>query len=98
MGSSDPISWPPCSPDLKPCHYFLWGCLKNIVYGEPPNKILEIEIRIKRPGASIDRNISMKVYENLETRLCSVLKEGRGHFEDTISYKNTHIAGTDMHH
>ena len=27
--------WPPCSPDLNPCHYYLWGYLKSKVYCDP---------------------------------------------------------------
>ena len=26
------IDWPPYSPDLTPCDYFLWNALKDIVY------------------------------------------------------------------
>jgi hypothetical protein len=24
--------WPPCSPDLKPCDFYLWGILKDEIY------------------------------------------------------------------
>jgi len=30
-------SWPPCSPDMNPCHYFLWGYLKNQMYCTNPH-------------------------------------------------------------
>ncbi|GBL97863.1 hypothetical protein AVEN_87314-1, partial [Araneus ventricosus] len=26
-------AWPPCSPDLNPCDFWLWGFLKDRVYG-----------------------------------------------------------------
>ena len=32
IGKKGPISWPPRSPDLNPCDFFLWGHLKNQLY------------------------------------------------------------------
>ncbi|KAJ8953499.1 hypothetical protein NQ318_023620 [Aromia moschata] len=31
-GNDAPISWPPRSPDLNPCDFFIWGDLKQKVY------------------------------------------------------------------
>ncbi|KAJ8959387.1 hypothetical protein NQ318_022074 [Aromia moschata] len=31
-GNEAPISWPPRSPDLNPCDFFIWGDLKQKVY------------------------------------------------------------------
>ncbi|GBM38221.1 hypothetical protein AVEN_8282-1 [Araneus ventricosus] len=28
-----PTAWPPRSPDLNPCDFWLWGYLKDVVYG-----------------------------------------------------------------
>ena len=30
------IEWPPRSPDLTPCDFFLWGHLKSKVYSTSP--------------------------------------------------------------
>ena len=30
------FSWPPCSPDLNPCDYFLWGYLKDKMFSSAP--------------------------------------------------------------
>ena len=30
------VEWPPRSPDLTPCDFFLWGYLKNRVFSSPP--------------------------------------------------------------
>ncbi|GBO23851.1 hypothetical protein AVEN_79130-1 [Araneus ventricosus] len=27
-----PTDWPPRSPDVNPCDYWLWGCLKDVVH------------------------------------------------------------------
>jgi hypothetical protein len=32
VGQGGPIVWPPCSPDLTPLDFFLWGCVKDQVY------------------------------------------------------------------
>jgi hypothetical protein len=29
---TDEAVWPPSSPDLNPCDFFLWGHLKQLVY------------------------------------------------------------------
>jgi hypothetical protein len=31
----DPSAWPPCSPDLNPLYFYLWGHLKTPVYAAP---------------------------------------------------------------
>jgi len=33
------FSWPPCSPDLNPCDYFLWGYLKDKVFSGAPRTL-----------------------------------------------------------
>lgn len=52
-GIAGPISWPPCSPDMTPCDYFLWRYLKYIRYCEPPNTISELMTKITYAVASI---------------------------------------------
>lgn len=32
IGRDGPIPWPPRSPDLNPCDFFLWSYVKSIVY------------------------------------------------------------------
>jgi hypothetical protein len=29
IGGAAPIAWPPCSPDLTPLDFFLWGFVKE---------------------------------------------------------------------
>ncbi|GFT19222.1 uncharacterized protein TNCV_303401 [Trichonephila clavipes] len=40
------MDWPPYSPDLTPCDYFLWGTLKDIVYSKHPATLDELESAI----------------------------------------------------
>ena len=34
------IKWPPRSPDLTPCDFFLWGHLKDNIYTSPRARIV----------------------------------------------------------
>jgi transposase len=40
------IEWPPRSPDLTPCDFFLWGHLKSKVYSTPPANLEDLRERI----------------------------------------------------
>ena len=40
------VEWPPRSPDLTPCDFFLWGHLKDKVFTTPPANIQELRARI----------------------------------------------------
>ena len=40
------VEWPPKSPDLKQCDYFLWGYLKSKVYFSPPTNATKWRKRI----------------------------------------------------
>ena len=35
VGRGGSVPWTPRSPDLTPLDYFLWGSMKNMVYGTP---------------------------------------------------------------
>jgi hypothetical protein len=38
--------WPPRSPDLNPCEFYLWGKLKNVVYANSLNTNIEWTIGV----------------------------------------------------
>ena len=44
--------WPPQSPDLSPCDFFLWGYLKSVVYNPLPKSIEELK-EIKKMNKDI---------------------------------------------
>ena len=35
------VEWPPRSPDLTPCDFFMWGYLKDKVFSTPPRSVDE---------------------------------------------------------
>jgi hypothetical protein len=44
----DKKKWPPRSPDLNPCDYFLWGYLKSRVYNPLPKDLDDLKANIER--------------------------------------------------
>jgi len=39
-------AWPPRSPDLNPCDFWLWGALKEEIYSTNPSTMDELKLRI----------------------------------------------------
>jgi hypothetical protein len=64
------LKWPPRSPDLTPCDFFLWGYVKEQVFVPP--LLLDIDELKLRNNASIettDRNTLERVWDELDNRL-----------------------------
>ena len=40
--------WPPRSPDLNPCDFYLWGCLKSVVYNPLPKTLDDLIANLER--------------------------------------------------
>ncbi|GFW38070.1 transposable element Tc3 transposase [Trichonephila clavipes] len=40
-----PVNWPPRSCDLTPLDYFLWGCVKSLIYADKPQTLDHLECR-----------------------------------------------------
>lgn len=78
------FDWPPYSPDLTPCDYFLWGTLKDQVYGTNPSTINELENAIQKACVSISRDTLHKVTENFVLRLRHVCAVKGAHFESIL--------------
>ncbi|GBL91426.1 hypothetical protein AVEN_136925-1 [Araneus ventricosus] len=52
------LPWPPRSPDLTSCDFFLWGYVKNKVYIPPmPTTLQALQERITASVTDIDRNM-----------------------------------------
>lgn len=71
------FAWPPRSPDLTPCDFFLWGFIKDRVYVPPlPADIPELRHRIEAAVAVITDDTLINVWEELSYRLdvCRVTK------------------------
>ena len=51
------IKWPPRSPDLTPCDFFLLGYLKSKLYVNQPNNIEELKTNIKNAFGEVTQEI-----------------------------------------
>lgn len=76
------VSWPPRSPDLSPCDYFLWGYLKSEVYKVRPRTVEALKEAIADVIAGITPDMLRRVFENFIERLnMCVARQGR-HLDD----------------
>jgi hypothetical protein len=57
--------WPAFSPDLNPCNFFFWGCLKDKVYSNNPRMEEELKGNICREISNIPVERLQKVNQNL---------------------------------
>ena len=62
------IGWPPRSPDLTPCDFFLWGYLKAKVYEQRPVTLKALKEAIRQEVAAITPETIRKVMDNYRGR------------------------------
>jgi hypothetical protein len=61
------MKWPPCSPDLTPCDFFLWGYVNEQVFVPPLSEdINELKLTITATIETIDRNILGRAWDQLD--------------------------------
>src|SRR5215510_5864562 len=62
--------WPPRSPDLTVCEYFLWGFIKDSVYVPPlPATVIELRNRITAAVESVHPDMLAKVWDEFDYRM-----------------------------
>lgn len=66
------LSWPPYSPDLTPCDFFLWGYLKDRVYANRPNTIADLQRNIRNEVNAIPQDMLGRMMNNFRKRLYAV--------------------------
>lgn len=76
--------WPPRSPDLTMCDFFLWGYLKSRVYESKPHTLDELKGAIKTEIALIDENLLQRVHSNFLDRLSSCYEQDGRHMLDVL--------------
>ena len=73
------MSWPPRSPDLTPCNFFLRGFVKDTLFVPPvPANLQDLGERITAAVALIDRDMLTRVWNELDYRLdvCHISQGG----------------------
>jgi hypothetical protein len=66
IGRGGPIPWPPRSPDLTPVDFFLWGYVKNCVYGEKIGDLQHLWDRIATAIATVTPDIIQRTWHEIE--------------------------------
>ena len=75
--------WPPRSPDLTPCDFFLWGYLKAKVYITPPRDLDELEDRIRLEFVRLRRTRFVRnSMREMQARVNRCLQRNGSHVED----------------
>lgn len=78
------ITWPPYSPDLNPCDFFLWGAMKDHIFRQAPKTLNQIKNLIKNYAESLTQETVERVMDNFVERLRLVDQMDGNHFENII--------------
>ena len=81
IGRDGPTPWPPRSPDLTPCDFFLWGFKKTRVFRVPVRDILELRERITEAFAEVTNDMLANTWREVESRLQQLRANGGSHVE-----------------
>ncbi|GFG33206.1 hypothetical protein Cfor_02512, partial [Coptotermes formosanus] len=69
-GDNHLLPWPPRSPDLTPCDFFLWGFVKGSVYVPPlPVSLTELRDRITHALQTITADMLHRVWDEFDYRV-----------------------------
>ena len=73
------MRWPPRSPDLAPCDFFLWGLVKDTLFVPPlPANLQDLRNRITAAVALVDRDMLTRMWNEMDYRIdvCRITKCG----------------------
>ena len=76
--------WPPHSPDLNPCDFFLWGFMKEQIFRENPTNLLQLRAAIINVFHVVTEDLCRKVVNNSKVRLEEVLRQDGRHIEHVL--------------
>ncbi|GBN12334.1 hypothetical protein AVEN_95190-1 [Araneus ventricosus] len=80
-----PSAWPPRSPDLNPCDFWLRGYLKDVVFGSPIANLAELKNRIVQHIHNITTETLRSVVEHVVLRFQLIGENGGQHIEHFLS-------------
>lgn len=81
-----PVAWPPRSPDLNPLDYFVWGFLKEKIYGTPVTTRDELRNRIEEHCDILrEEHVMIRASINNIIKRCQKCIDAGGlHFEQLL--------------
>ena len=83
-GSPVATQWPPPSPDLTPCGFFLWGYLRAKVYEQRPQTLEALKEAIRQEVAAITPEMVLKVTDSYRERLHKCINIQGRHLSDVL--------------
>ncbi|GBO06015.1 hypothetical protein AVEN_189119-1 [Araneus ventricosus] len=83
-----PTASPPRSPDLNPCDFWLWGYLKDVVYGGPIANLAQLKNRITQHIHNITTETLRSVVEHTVLRFRLIGENGGQHIEHFLNKSN----------
>lgn len=78
------LEWPPRSPDLTPCDFFLWGYLKSRVFNNRPRTLDDLKDNIREEVANIPVDMLERVMRNTRNRFVQCIDNGGRHLADMM--------------
>jgi len=78
------VPWPPRSPDLSGCDFFLWGYLKWRVYAHKPRTLDDLKEAVRQEIRPIDRHLLARVMDDFKERLEKCIQSDGRHLTDII--------------
>ncbi|GBN36399.1 hypothetical protein AVEN_16503-1 [Araneus ventricosus] len=76
--------WPPYSPDLNSCDFFLRGHMKDLVYKKKSTDLINVRRSITDLFASTKRKTLELVTDNFVTGLCYCITSDDSNFENIL--------------
>ena len=84
ISKSGNVQWPPRSPDLSLCDFFLWGHLKAQVYRKPVKTLKQLKERIRSAVKAIPDSVLQDAVDALAVRLRECSRRRGAHFETVL--------------
>ena len=83
------IEWPPRSPDLTPCDYFLWGYVKSKLFVAPPESVDDLKRKINDELEAVKRNPELirRAVRDMIRRARMCIDTGGHHIEHLLENK-----------
>ena len=78
------IGWPPRSPDLNPCDFWLWGALKERVFATQHENLDDLKNTIRQEIQTIHQATLRKVRDSFENRLRICAASNGAHMSEII--------------
>jgi hypothetical protein len=77
-------NWPPDSPDLNPCDYFLWEFLKENIFPKKPQTVMGLRALMIQACNEITVDMCCQVTNNITVCVEEVARRNGGHINHLI--------------